>query len=165
MNWKRAALVVLLVLIGFNASVFAPVAMELGKDERNEGFAMWVYRSYALHPTDLTIDLVSAERAAPIDLYRGLFQASQALGERKFGTVTLARRGQAIFRLSGDDFAELGRAYEEGENPIYLVRTLPEKLMLPDGSPAYGTWTGGWLGVMGRQLDDVNDAAQTWSGY
>lgn len=164
MNWRGILLAGVLCLLAFNATVFAPVAMALDEDDRNGGFTMVAYRAYGLHPTDITVDLIGVERAAPIDLYRGLFQAAAAFDDRRFGSVTLARQGRAVFRLSGDDFHEIGRAYDLGENPVYMIRTLPEKLLLPDGAPAYGTWTGGVLGVLSAQMEDVNDAAQTWAG-
>jgi len=163
-NTKTAIVAVLLALLAFNATVAVPVALELGEDERNEGFTLVAYRSLGVHPREITIDLFSADRAAPVDLYRGLFQASAALEGRRFDRVTLARQGSAVFVMDGADFALLGESFTAGENPIYLIRTLPEKLYLPDGTPAYGTWTGGFLGVLGAQMRDVNDAAQTWAG-
>ena len=39
---------------------------------------------------------------------------------------------------------------------------LPEQLYLPDGTAAFGSWTGGWLGVLGRQIEDVNTFGQAW---
>ncbi len=69
-----------------------------------------------------------------------------------------------IYSMRGEDFQEIGREYKAGQNPVYLTRTLPEKLFLPDGSSAFGTWTGGLLGVAAQQMDDVNEAARTWLG-
>ena len=31
------------------------------------------------------------------------------------------------------------------------------------GSPAFGRWEGGWLGVLGKQISDANEAAQRWA--
>jgi hypothetical protein len=39
---------------------------------------------------------------------------------------------------------------------------LPEHVYALDGTPAFGTWTGGWLGVMGKQLDDSNEFHKQW---
>jgi hypothetical protein len=67
-----------------------------------------------------------------------------------------------VFVIGGRDFDEIGRAFGGGENPLYLLRTLPEKLRRPDGSRAFGEWEGGILGVTTRQLEDVTHAASTW---
>lgn len=47
-------------------------------------------------------------------------------------------------------------------NPVYTIRTLPEKLRRPDGSRAFSVWTGGMIGVLGAQMDDVNNFAGQW---
>ncbi|WP_419256041.1 hypothetical protein ACN2C6_19220 (plasmid) [Caulobacter sp. ErkDOM-YI] len=154
-----AALILALV---YNGLIAAPVAAGLAKDERNKGLTLVAYRTNGFQPREITLDLWSAEEKAPIDLFRALFQASEALGERKFSQVRLARLGHVVFVLSGEDFSALGQAYGQGENPIYLVRTLPEKLQTVSGAPAFDTWTGGWLGVLGKQMEDSNTFAQAW---
>lgn len=162
LGWIIAA--VFGLLLAFNLTVWAPVASTLGKDDRNgQAMSMHVYRAWLLHPTDITVDLVRLKEAAPIDIMRGLFQASAALKDRKFSTVILARAGKPVFKMSGADFQELGRSYAAGENPIYLIRTLPESILLMDGSLAFGTWTGGWLGVLGKQMEDVTDFGEGWA--
>lgn len=155
---------ILVALICFNATIAVPVGLALSKDERNVGFTMIAHRSFGVHPTEITIDLLSADGAAPIDLYRGLFQAAEALEGRHFDKVILARRGSAVFVMDGADFAMLGSSFASGENPIYLIRTLPEQLYLPDGTQAFESWSGGFLGVLGAQMQDVNDAARMWAG-
>jgi hypothetical protein len=45
---------------------------------------------------------------------------------------------------------------------VYTLRTLPEKLRRPDGSPAYRAWTGGLLGVMARQMQDLTGFCRAW---
>lgn len=157
--WVSAALT---LVMSFNLTVWLPVASVLAKDDRNRVAAIHVYRSWFVHPRDITINLVTLDGAATIDLSRALFQTAEALKDRKFGKVTLSRGGKAVFALNGEDFSELGAEYAAGQNPIYLVRTLPEKLALPDGRPAFGAWTGGWLGVLNKQLEDVNNFGQAW---
>jgi len=98
--------------------------------------------------------------------FRGLFQSAKALhlSGRRFDRVVLARSGKPVFAMTGDSFVSLGEELEAGQNPIFLIRTLPEKLHDPDGNPAFGRWEGGWLGVMGKQMEDVNQAARQWIG-
>jgi len=161
--WLVGASIALALVAAFNLTVWAPVATTLAKDDRNQVAGIHVYRSWFIHPRDITVNLATVGEAATIDLARELFQAAEALKDRKFGKVTLSRGGKAIFVMAGDDFAELGAEYAAGQNPVYLVRTLPEKLTLPGGRPAFGTWEGGWLGVISKQLDDVNSFGQAWA--
>lgn len=157
---------ILIVVAGLNhLLVRSPVADALKADSRNEGYRLSARFHLFLDPKTLVLDLKEVESAAPIDLLRGLFQAAGALhqADRSFDRVILARSGDDVFHLDGGDFRELGSEFENGQNPVYLMRTLPEKLKTPSGSPAYSTWTGGILGVAGRQMEDVSDAANRWS--
>lgn len=160
--WPWLLAIVAAVLV-YNLSVWGPVANRLGDDDRNNVTSIHVYRSWLVHPRDVTVDLVAADGAAPVDLTRGLFQAAEALKDRRFGKITLARQGKPVFVMDGADFDAIGRGYAQGENPIYLMRTLPEKLKRPDGRSAFGSWSGGWLGVLSRQMDDVNDFSRAWA--
>jgi hypothetical protein len=157
-RWLWIAGAVLAGLLAFNLSVWLPVANQLGDDTRNEGIGIHVRRTAWVHPTSLTIDLTEPGSASTADL----FQSAEVLKDRSFSRVVLARGGQAVFVLSGDDFQDIGQAYAWGQNPLYLTRTLPEKLETPDGRPAFGSWTGGWLGVMSGQMEDVNELGSRW---
>jgi hypothetical protein len=162
-KWLAGAMAAAALIAIFNLTVWAPVATALGKDDRNEVAGIHVYRSWLIHPRDITVNLVTVGDASTLDLTRALFQSAEALKDRKFGSVTLSRGGKAVFVLDGGDFAELGDEYAGGQNPMYLIRTLPEKLELPDGRSAFGTWQGGWLGVLGKQMEDVNSFGQAWA--
>jgi hypothetical protein len=154
---------VLLAIAAFNLSVWFPVSQALGADDRNDGFDLHAYRSLLVHPRDITLDLVAVDSAATVDLTRGLFQSAEALKDHEFGKVTLARGGKAVFVISGSDFKALGESVAAGENPIYLLRNLPEKLTLPNGRQAFGSWSGGWLGVLNGQMDDLNVFGPAWA--
>ncbi len=65
--------------------------------------------------------------------------------------------------MTGDDFRRLGESFAAGENPVYLIRTWPEKLHHPDGTAAFGTWEGGIFGVLTRQMQDANAAGKQWA--
>src|SRR5262249_40352187 len=95
----------------------------------------------------------------------GLFTSAQALqaSGRTFSEVILARSHQEVYHLTGESFTEMGKQYSEGENPVYLIRTLPEKLFTPDGRPAFGSWTGGLLGVVSHQMEDATKAGRQWA--
>lgn len=157
-------LIVLLILAANFFLVGNPVRSALAKDPRNERFKLVAHYHYYLDPTTLVLDVRSLEEAAPVDLFRGLFQSAEALHEagRSFSKVILARSRSAVFYLSGDDFDRIGEDYGRGENVAYLIRTLPEKLYDPDGTHAYSTWSGGLLGVAIQQMKDVGDAGMRW---
>jgi hypothetical protein len=142
-----------------------PVGKKLGEDPRNSGFVLRAHYGYYIAPSTLTLDLRKIESASPADLFRGLFQAAEALHEsgRAFRKVVLARNRSPVFLMEGDDFSTLGDEFASGQNPVYLIRTLPEKLLRPNGTPAFGRWEGGWLGVLGEQMEDANEAAQQWA--
>jgi hypothetical protein len=52
--------------------------------------------------------------------------------------------------MKGSYFAELGREFST-QNPVYTLRTMPENMFLLDGHPAFETWTGGLLAVLGQR--------------
>jgi len=64
--------------------------------------------------------------------------------------------------LPGEDFYSVGLMHSYGENPIYIIRTFPEKLLLPNGRHAFPKWEGGILAVAARQLEDFNTFMKTW---
>jgi len=39
---------------------------------------------------------------------------------------------------------------------------MPENVYSLGGERMYGAWTGGWLGVMGKQMEDLNNFAKDW---
>jgi hypothetical protein len=161
-----AALLVAAVWAWNQLTVARPVKQALARDSRNAGYAMNARYAYYLLPSTVVLDVTRLDSAAPVDLWRGLFQSAKALADAKrpIKHVVLARKGTAVFFMEGKDFLEVGRAYDDGENPIYLLRTLPEKLYRPtDGRQAYGTWRGGLLGVTMRQMEDLSDAGRTWA--
>ena len=170
---RRAVLPFLLValaiaaVLGTNAwFVGRPVRDALAGDPRNSGFSLHAHWAYYVQPSTLVLDLTRVDNAAPVDLLRGTFRAAEAMqrGGRTFDRVVLARAGTPVFFLTGEDFRTLGANVAIGENPVYLVRTFPEKLHRPDGSSAFGTWTGGLLGVVSKQMEDVTSAAREWAG-
>lgn len=134
-------------------------------DARNSGYAMSGHFQFYLDSSELILDLRSVSAAAPLDLFRGLFQSAEALSKagRQFDQVVLARAGTPVFLMSGQDFAKLGVEFGAGENPVYLIRTLPETLKNPSGEPAFGHWEGGMLGVLTKQMEDANRAGQKWA--
>jgi hypothetical protein len=147
------------------ALVGSPVTSALNEDPRNSVFELQAHYGYYVNPNTLVLNLTRSDSAAPIDLFRGIFQAAGALNGRgrTFDRVVLANGRKAVFLMEGQNFDELGAEFTGGQNPVYLVRTLPEILLLPSGTPAFGKWEGGLFGVLARQMADATEAARAWA--
>lgn len=145
--------------------VGSTLAKKLAEDPRNKTFSLSAHYEYYVIPGTLVLNLTHSQSSAPADLFRGIFQSAEALSTsgKSFEWVVLARAGEPVFRLSGADFSEIGREYSAGQNPVYLIRTFPEKLYTMSGERAFTRWEGGILGVLGKQMSDANDAARIWT--
>ncbi len=158
--------VALLVVWCFNYLLVGhPVQRILSADPRNAGYSLSAHYGYYVDFRVLVLDLRAVESAAPVDLFRALFQSAQAFHEsgRRFDKVVFARSGTPVFLMEGDDFSTIGYEFSTGQNPVYLIRTLPEKFFQPNGQAAFGSWEGGLLGVLRKQMEDANEAAQQWA--
>jgi hypothetical protein len=142
------------------------VTRALTSDPRNGGYSLAAHYHFYVEPSTLVLDLRDVPSAAPLDLFRGLFQAAAALASagRHFNRVILARAGTPVFTMTGEDFRRLGTEFAAGQNPVFLIRTLPEKLHNPTGEAAFAHWEGGVIGVLGKQMEDANAAARRWAG-
>jgi hypothetical protein len=161
-----APVVAVLAVWGLNfLFVGQPVQKAVRADSRNQGYSLSAHYGYYVNPNVLVLDLSAVESAAPVDLFRGLFQSAKALHEsgRRFDKVVLAKDGTPVFLMEGKEFSALGAEFSAGQNPVYLIRTLPEKLFRPTGQAAFGRWEGGWLGVLGKQIGDANEAGNQWA--
>lgn len=138
------------------------VAAELSEDYRNDSIHLRVYHRYGVIPDEIVIDLRQIEDSASMaDVDRVLFTVAEALQARDYSHVYLAYRGSSRYMLDGEYFADVGREYAY-QNPVYLVRTLPENVLRLDGRPAFQTWTGGMLGVLNAQLRDHEEFHLHW---
>lgn len=162
LNWKIALATlfsVVIVIVGVNHFRLNSLAAEAMKFRDVEVLA---YYRYGVLPNSVVLDIreVDLENSAAATI-GGLIEFADALSERDFREVVLAWRGEPRFILGGRDFQEMGREAPY-QNPVYTIRTLPEKLRRPDGSRAFSVWTGGMIGVLGAQMDDVNEFARQW---
>jgi hypothetical protein len=139
-----------------------PMSQVVQTDPRNEGIRIFVHYKYFVDPGVLVYDLRAVpETSSPMDVTRVFLQFAEREKEVSFSSVELSHRGNEKFLLQGEYFHKLGQEYGN-QNPAYTLRTLPENLYKPDGSPAFGTWTGGILGVLGRQMEDFTTWHRTW---
>lgn len=134
----------------------------VNSDERNSGITAFAHYKYFVIPSSLVFDLrqLSGEKS-PADVTRVLLQFSESMKDSTFDQVTLSHVGRPKFLLTGEYFHTLGSEYGT-QNPVYTMRTFPENVYKLDGTAAFGTWTGGWLGVIGKQMEDFNEFHKQW---
>jgi hypothetical protein len=132
----------------------------INDDPRNSGIKISV-RSQA-KSSILVYNLQEIDgKNSSSDVFRVFLQFSEKVVDLRFEKVYIAFNGKTKFVLPGDDFNTMGKEYSF-QNPIYTMRTFPEKLELVDGSNAYSKWTGGVLAVSNKQIDDFNDFMKKW---
>lgn len=142
-------------------SLQAPLNSVISSDYRNSGVKASASYQWMINPGVLVFSVDEASSASPADVSRILLQYAERLEGRKFNSVLLAQKGKPIFLLKGDYFKQLGEEYGV-QNVIYTLRTMPENVYELDGSPAFSSWSGGWLGVVGQQFEDLNDFHRRW---
>jgi hypothetical protein len=167
---RKATLVGLGIVVGLALAVFAanfvqlqaPLNSVMDDDSRNEGVDVRVHFGSYINPNVLVFDLrkISGDKSR-LDVLRVLLQFADRLQDKEFNAVALAYRGETRFKLDGFFFQTVGREYSF-QNPAYTLRTFPENVQRPDGSSAFGSWTGGLLGVLEKQMSDLNRFCDEW---
>lgn len=157
------ALLIIVLLIAWNYfSVWRPVSQALGKNPRNQAIKVATYHQYLINPSTLVFDLrnVSGD-ASQNGILLALLQSAEALNDKSFDRVILAYKGKAKFQLTGEYFQKLGEEFP-WQNFNYTMFTFSENVRTLNDSPAFKTWTGGGLGLMNKQLEDLNSMHQSW---
>ncbi|GJA39145.1 hypothetical protein KAM342_43880 [Aeromonas caviae] len=98
---------------------------------------------------------------SPMDVSRVLLQLSETLKDNNYKKVILSFKGGSKFMLEGDFFKETGMEYGI-QNPVYTLRSLPQNVYNLDGTKAFPTWTGGLIGVLGKQMEDLTEFHKQW---
>jgi len=165
-RWQIGGMAIIFLVLAIPLANWAlvdlPVQSALSSDERNSSISIHAYHRLGMIPGSIVVDLWNVEgNASMADVTRALFTTADALKDRNYERVYLAFRGEHRFFVSGQYFHGLGSTYAY-ENPVYLMRTLPENVYRLDGHQAYGSWTGGMLGVLGRQMEDLNQFHREW---
>ncbi len=161
MKTVSAVASVLLALATFSAcggELTAEKQAILDRDPRNGNvsFSLWA----SDHQLSYCVDGLSGE-ASVMDAFRVLLHAADLLKDRTFEAVNLCFRTDVRFVLAGDDFKLIGQEFET-QNPMYTLRTFPEKLFLPSGERAYESHEGGVLYLMRVQMADFQDMSGKW---
>lgn len=142
-------------------SLQAPLNSVISSDDRNSDVKASASYQWMINPGVLVFSVDETSSASRTDVTRILLQYAKRLESRKFSSVLLAQNGKTIFLLKGDYFKQLGDEYG-AQNVIYTLRTLPENVYELDGSHAFSSWSGGWLGVILHQAEDLNDFYRRW---
>jgi hypothetical protein len=115
--------------------------------------------------SDVVFDLQgpSDSAARRIDPVHLLMQFAGKLNCDQLPRLILARAGERIFYLRGDDLRKLASSYEGGGR-IWAFNHLPERCYSMENEKTFATWEGGWLGVAEKQTDDLNKFIEEWTG-
>lgn len=121
------------------------------------------YRGY-LSTRDVVFDFQAREaKGRRIDPVHLLMQFASRIHLSGLGNVYLARDGVEHFRIYPSALDELASSYENGGR-IWAFNNLPAAVRRIDGSQAFGEWTGGWLGVVKGQVEDLDSFLEQWLG-
>lgn len=166
MNKNRYLLLIPIVLLAIYAVNYLTLNTYLQSilkdDSRNKTLAISTSYQYYINPKTIVVDVKSVDDDNSLsDILRSLFQLAEKLKERDFDKVILASSGKHKFYIDGEHFKKIGEEHEY-QNPVYTLRTLPENIYTLDGKQAYPNWTGGVLGVMGKQMEDLNEFGKKW---
>jgi len=138
-----------------NSQVQAALAGETGADTV-------VYRRDLLGGNDIVFDVRSVGGdMSMVVMTRRLLKSAEALKDADLGRVYLAYKGREKFYFEGTYFKEIG-AERQWQNPVYTIRTMPENVHNLDGSSAFPSWSGGMIGVLGEEMEDVDEFHRKW---
>jgi hypothetical protein len=131
-------------------------------DSRNSGIKISAHYQWFVNPSVIIFDLrkVSGGKSM-LDVSRTPLQFAEKQKDNHVERVVLSCKGTAKFILKGEYFHTLGSEYHF-QNSAYTLRTLPENVYQLDGSPAFSTWRGGLIGVLGKQMEDLNEFHRHW---
>ena len=131
----------------------------------HSGIQVRVYYDQYLSTEDVVFDFrgVTGPAVRRIDPVHLLLQFGHKLDETGFRRLILARDGRKLMYIERTDLRELTREYTYG-NPVWSFNHLPERLKAMSGGNAYSRWEGGWLGVLEKQTEDLNQFIADWTG-
>lgn len=161
-SWMWLLLVLILVigaLLAWNAVVYRPVATALADEE---DVSLSAYRRWPISPDAIVIDIRAVKGTASMAaMDRNLFKAAEGLKDQRFGMVVLAFHGTPKWLIDPDAFQTIGRE-RAFQNPVYVMRTMQQDVKTLDGAPAFPALSGGWLGVLGEELNQHKRFHEGW---
>ncbi|RDL46189.1 hypothetical protein DN730_03900 [Marinomonas piezotolerans] len=158
---KATCIVILLASfagLGYAKNFQDSVDRVIEEDPRNRGIKVTLESKH----NDLWFCLKSLEDSVgPMDVFRVFLRTAERLQEESFESVKLCYGNTERFILSGDEYHVIGSQLPT-QNVIYTIRTFPEKLVLPNGSPAFDRHRGGVLYQMKWQMRDFQSMNEQW---
>ena len=139
-----------------------PLTKIIDSDYRNAGIDLSAHYGNYISPSILVINVNQIDpNKSPMDVFRVFLQFAEKLSDKDFDSVELSSKGTLKFTLKGRYFSQLGAQYS-GQNPVYTIRTFPENVYKPDGQRAFNSWSGGLIGVVGKQMQDFSNFSEEW---
>ncbi len=159
------ALLITIPTSGFAFNYFAltvPLNKVIKEDIRNTGVEVTVHYKNYINSNVLvfSVNRISGQNSKA-DVFRVFLQFAATQTKKSYNKVILAYRNQPKFYIDGSYYKLLGEEYGT-QNPVYTIRTFPEKVYNIDGSKAFNEWTGGWIGVAKAQMEDFNEFHKKW---
>jgi hypothetical protein len=99
--------------------------------------------------------------ARRIDTIHLLLQFARRIDLHSIDRLIVARNGTKVFYISSQDLQPLADSYDGGGR-IWSFNHLPERVRTMSGQQRFGEWTGGWLGVLSKQTEDLNKFMSEW---
>ena len=168
LKWRKVFIIgfviglIILIYLFKDLSLQSKRNSVLREDYRNEGIKVSVHYKYYIFQSTLVYDLKSISGTNSMaDVFRIFLQFADKVQSKNFNVIELSFNGNVKFKLNGEYYQNLGEEYS-WQNPIYTTNHFSQNLRNPDGSSAYPKWTGGWLGVTSKQMEDFNDFHKKW---
>jgi hypothetical protein len=165
----RRTIVSVIVLFGlvYGANAFLaarPTAAALASDTAYARIDLRARLHYYLDPTALVLDLRGTD-AEPERAFRALVRVAGALQAdgRGFQRVILTHGSDAVYVLTGADFAGFGNLSNAGRLAAVLARDVPARLRSPVGSGGLGPWADTPREPLGLTFADAASAAARWA--
>ena len=96
-----------------------------------------------------------------VDIDRVLLKFSEKMKNGSYQKLIFSFKFTKKFFIKGDYFKKLGEEFSS-QNHAYTIRTFAENIYKVNGERAFGTWTGGLIGVLTEQMDDHNEFHKEW---
>jgi hypothetical protein len=139
-----------------------PMQRVLLSDSRNTGIRVSVHFNHWIDNGVLVYDLRSVSaQSSQMDVFWVLLQYADAQKNHRYQRVVLAAFGQPRLVILGYYFQSVGQEYET-QNPIYTVRTFAHHVQSLDGSYPWPEPDGGFLWVLGQEMDQFGQFNETW---
>jgi len=153
---------ILAVFLYNQVKLQGPLDKVLAADDRNKNVNARAHFDHWIDSGTVVFNLSTvAGNSSQMDVFRVLLQFARSQKEQKYKQVILASYGENKFIVPGDYFQQLGAEYGS-QNPVYTIRTFPHHVSNMSGEKPFPEYTGGILGVLGKEMDEFNDMNKQW---